>query len=42
MTMITGTRRESTEVRDVTGVQIADFRLELHTLDLTIFTSKSL
>ena len=29
MTMITGTRRESTEVQGVTGVKIADFRLEL-------------
>ena len=29
MTMITGTRKENTVVWGVTGVQIADFRLEL-------------
>ena len=35
MTMITGTRSESTVVlRGVTGVQIADFRLELRYIEL--------
>ena len=34
MTMITGTRRESTEVRGVTGVYIADFLLELRYIEL--------
>ena len=34
VTMITGTRRESTVVRGVTGVQIADFRLELQYIEL--------
>ena len=33
VTMITGTRRESTVVRGVTGVQIADFRLELRYIE---------
>ena len=32
MAMITWTRRERAEVRGVTGVQIADFRLELRYL----------
>ena len=34
MTMITGTRNESTVVRDVTGVHIADFCLELRDIEL--------
>ena len=34
MTMITGTRSESTVVRGVTGVLIADIRLELRYIEL--------
>ena len=34
MTMITGTRSESTGSRGVTGVSIADFRLELRYTEL--------
>ena len=34
MTMITWTHRESTVVRGVTGVQIADFRLELRYIEI--------
>ena len=37
MTMITGTRRESTVVWGVTGVLIADFRLELQYIELDNF-----
>ena len=34
MTMITGTRSWSTAVRGVTGVYIADFRLEMRYIEL--------
>ena len=34
MTMITGTRSESTVVRGVTGVKIADFHPELRYIEL--------
>ena len=42
MTMITGTRSESTVVlQGVAGVKIADFHLELRYIELTSFTSYS-